>query len=207
MGATGYRTQLKKKKGKTRGGVYVWRARKPGSLLGLPMSACMIGAVAACVGLHTLTGAPWFFGLVLLLFSGTHFAYVGETTSFYHRERQHLGNAGTTDEFKHAEQPWSDLRPRVVMRFALPVNGRWLWIRRLQKVWLRCVETFFIFALWPAYNDAKNRWNPRRIPREVAKRQRFARSQRTNRWSLNFRPHHALGIFISAVAILALAIF
>jgi len=181
-----------------KGGVYIWRARKPGSLLGIPFSWCVIGAAFACASLYAMH-AFWPFGIVVLLFSGTHFAYVGETVSFYHRERQHRGNRGTADVYQQAGKPWIDLNAKIVCRVPLPTNATWRWTKRLQKVWLRSVETFIMFATWPVYNDAKNRWNPRRIPQNTALRQRAARDGRAIRWSLNFRAHHVLMIFCIAV--------
>lgn len=193
-------------KRKRKGGVYIWRTRKPGSLLGLPFTGCLAGAVVACVWLAYI-GAFWPIGLVMLLFSGTHFAYVGETVSFYHRSRQHLGNVGTTDTYQSGGQPWADLRPKMVARIPLPTSARYGWTKRLQKIVLRSVETFFILVTWPVYNDAKNRWNPRRIPKNVAKRQRAARDGRAVRWSLNFRAHHAIGLVTAGIGLVIFVIF
>lgn len=105
-----------------RGGVYVYRCRKPGALLGWPIL-------------------------------GRHFAYVGETTSFYHRHLQHLDG-----------QPWSDLAPRV---YRIPLPG---W-----KPLLHAVETLLILLLWPVYNHSKNLWNPRRIDLKTARAMRRGR--------------------------------
>lgn len=105
-----------------KGGVYIYRCRKPGAFLGWPIV-------------------------------GRHFAYVGETTSFFHRHGQHMES-----------QPWSDLSP-VCYRIPLPT-----W-----KPLLHAVETLFILALWPVYNHKKNLWNPRRIPLHVAKAMRARR--------------------------------
>jgi hypothetical protein len=79
-----------------------------------------------------------------------HWAYVGQTSSFWHRDRQHMGT--TTNSLVPAK-PWADLEPRVY-RLTLP---NWLWLRLT-------VETLAILVLWPVYNDRKNRWNPRRVP-------------------------------------------
>lgn len=118
-----------------KGGVYVYRARKPAARLRIPLLSY-------------------------------HFAYVGETTSFWHRHRQHT-----------AERPWADLEPRVVVRIPLPP---WKWL-------LLSVETLVILLVWPAYNVKKNRWNPRRVPLAVQHRQRMRRDRgniRINlRWS------------------------
>lgn len=79
-----------------------------------------------------------------------HWAYVGETTSFYHRDQQHRYGLG---QFGGTAKPWADLEPYVAVRIPLP---GWKWL-------LRSVETLLIVLLWPAYNVKKNRWNPRRI--------------------------------------------
>lgn len=197
-------------KRKRKGGVYVWRTKKPGALIGLPFTGCLAGAVVACVWLHVI-GVAWFIGLAVLLFSGTHFAYVGETVSFYHRERQHRGNLDTEDEFKSTGQPWADLNAKIVMRIPLPTSARSALGKRVQKMMLRSVESFFIVIFAPVYNDAKNRWNPRRIPKAVAKAQRAARDRRARkgglRWSLNFRSHHALGVVIGGILLVVFVIF
>lgn len=98
-------------------------------------------------------------------FLSYHFGYVGETTSFYHREQQHL--YGLSNHGPCVPAPWSDLEPRCVLRIPLPP---WKWL-------LRSVETIVILAVWPVYNDKKNRWNPRRISRRMAYRERIRRNQ------------------------------
>lgn len=108
------------------GGVYVYRCRKPGAVLGWPII-------------------------------GRHFAYVGETTSFFHRHGQHMD-----------QQPWADLEPRCVARIPLP----------RYKPLMRFVETVLILLLWPVYNHSKNLWNPRRIDRRGAKLMRQMRDRR-----------------------------
>jgi hypothetical protein len=101
--------------------------------------------------------------------------YVGETVSFHFRKRQHLGSshfpvAGgkrTAVATKTASQPWSDLNP-VWHHLALPWWLCWKWV-------LRPLETLVIWCTWPIYNDAKNRWNPRRISKGLAAVQRRER--------------------------------
>ncbi len=109
----------------SRGGIYVYRCRKPGAFLGWPI-----------IGRHT--------------------AYVGGTTSFYHRHGQHM-----------EQQPWSDLAPRCY-RIPLPT-----W-----KPLLHAAETLAILLLWPVYNHSKNLWNPRRIDLKTAKAMRYSRDRR-----------------------------
>lgn len=120
--------------------------------------------------------------LLGLPFFGRHFGYVGETTSIQHRMRQHLGTPSPLDEFPMNGQPWCDLRPKLVLFIGLP---KWKWL-------LRTVETLVILLLWPVYNHSKNLWNPRRIPKYVAMRQRAARNKRDHRWSMNVRPFHLI---------------
>jgi hypothetical protein len=112
----------------SRGGVYIYRCRKPAARFRIPILS-------------------W------------HFAYVGETTSFWHRHRQHMGIA---TNYTPTPQPWTDRDPYVWLRIPLPP---WKWL-------LRSVETLAILAVWPVYNISKNRWNPRRIKPWTAQRQR-----------------------------------
>jgi hypothetical protein len=120
-----------------KGGVYVYRARKPAARLRIPVLSY-------------------------------HFVYVGETTSFYHRHRQHT-----------EQRPWADLEPRVVARIPLP---SWKWL-------LHLVEALVILAVWPVYNHRKNLWNPRRVslPMQAMQRRHRDRFGRT----LNFTWAHA----------------
>jgi hypothetical protein len=102
--------------------------------------------------------------------------YVGETVSFYFRSRQHMGvshfdasgGARLATPVKVPAQPWSDLNPRMYRVIKLPWWLCWKWV-------LRPLETLVILLTWPVYNDAKNRWNPRRIPKHVAKLERAMR--------------------------------
>lgn len=103
--------------------------------------------------------------------------YVGETVSFYFRSRQHMGVSHYSDAdparrlataVKVPSQPWSDLNPVMHKVIKLPWWLCWKWV-------LRPLETLVIFCTWPVYNDAKNRWNPRRIGKGLARAQRNAR--------------------------------
>lgn len=173
------------------GGVYVYRTRKPMSLLGLlpipwwaPLSAATAvgGAVAAFHG-------PWWIATPLLFTSGRHFGYVGETVSFVDRHAEHTLGGGRWDR---AAQPWSDLDPRCVVRIPLP---GW-------KPLLRGLESILIFSLAPVYNERGNLWNLRRIPRSTARRQRWARARRkTLPISWNLRGAHLLVIVTTAIVI------
>lgn len=119
-----------------------------------------------------------------------HFAYVGETTSVPHRFAQHVqGDA----RYGIAAKSWSDREPYLWLVIPLP---RWKWL-------LRGVETLAILAVWPAYNVAKNRWNPRRIPPYVATRQRVARDR--GRHPANVRPVHLWAV--AALFLLAALIY
>ncbi|MFL6145594.1 MAG: hypothetical protein ACJ72N_27500 [Labedaea sp.] len=91
-----------------------------------------------------------------------HWCYVGETTSFYHRDQQHRFGLG---QYGGVAKDWADLSPYVALRIPLPP---WKWL-------LRSVETLVILALWPVYNVSKNRWNPRRIRPGTARMQRRQR--------------------------------
>jgi len=104
--------------------------------------------------------------------------YVGETVSFYFRSRQHMGVSHYSEmgkgrlvtPIKVPSQPWSDLNPVMYKVIPLPWWLCWKWV-------LRPLETLVILCTWPVYNDAKNRWNPRRIDKRVARAQRAARDQ------------------------------
>lgn len=108
--------------------------------------------------------------------------YVGETVNFYLRSKQHMGlsrfdpatgqvvksRAPGLAMVKVPAQPWSDLNPVMRRIIKLPWWLCWKWV-------LRPLETLVVLATWPIYNDAKNHWNPRRIPKDIAKTQRAAR--------------------------------
>lgn len=90
--------------------------------------------------------------------------YVGESVSFTARSDDHMGRG----RYGHAAKPWSDLDPKMYRVIRLPWWLCWKWV-------LKPLETLVILLTWPRYNDKKNRWNPRRIPIGLAKRQREAR--------------------------------
>lgn len=176
------RLRIQAEKIRAGGGVYIYRTRKPSSLLGLarlPFRWLAVGAGVACLALH-FTGGPWPLGLVLLLMTGRHFAYVGETVSFEKRHGEHMKGGG---RWKRGAAPWSDLDARCVLRIPHPP---WKWL-------LRSTETFLILILAPVYNEKKNRANLRRITRASARRMRLRRDKRELK--LNFptpRPAHIL---------------
>jgi hypothetical protein len=122
----------------SRGGVYVWRTRKPGALLGWPII-------------------------------GRHFAYVGETSSFKHRERQHLGRPIPNDPYASTGAAWCDLAPRC---YRIPLRGKWL-----RKI----AEPLLVWTLFPVYNVQFNKHNPRRISRYRAIQMRATRDSRARR--------------------------
>jgi hypothetical protein len=110
--------------------------------------------------------------------------YVGETVSFFLRSRQHMGESrfdpvtGAVVKsrkpglatVKVPAQPWSDLNPVRHDVIKLPWWLCWKWV-------LRPLETLVIVLTWPVYNDAKNRWNPRRITKSMARLQRRQRDE------------------------------
>lgn len=83
--------------------------------------------------------------------------YAGLTNSFYFRGKQHMVKAS-----------WADLNPVCHKVIKLPWWLCWHWI-------MRPLETLVIVLTWPVYNDAKNHWNPRRIPLSTAAAQRAQR--------------------------------
>jgi hypothetical protein len=101
--------------------------------------------------------------------------YVGESVNFYLRGRQHMG-ASRFDPatgravkgrgpglatVKIPAQPWSDLNPVMHRIIKLPWWLCWKWV-------LRPLETLVMLFTWPVYNEAKNKWNPRRITKPEA---------------------------------------
>ncbi len=108
--------------------------------------------------------------------------YVGETVNFYLRSKQHMGMSRFDPAtgrvvkgkgpgvvmVKVPAQPWSDLNPVRKDIIKLPWWLCWKWI-------LRPLETLVMLLTWPVYNDDKNHWNPRRIPKQLAQMQRRSR--------------------------------
>lgn len=113
-------------------------------------------------------------------FLSRHWGYVGQTSSFWHRDRQHLwGDV----RYGHVAKPWADLDPKC---YRLPLPN-WKWLRL-------AVEAVAILLLAPVYNDKGNRWNPRRIPLSVAARQRAQRNRGLILWTV--RPVHVVLILV-----------
>jgi hypothetical protein len=177
------------KKIRNGGGVYIYRTRKPASLIGkLRLKARYVYPVATVAGgaLYALDG-PWYLAIpAAVLATGRHFGYVGETVSFEQRHGEHISGGG---RFKAKAKPWADLDPVCVLRLRLP---RW-------KFLLRSTETLFMLILSPVYNHAKNQWNPRRIPLDSARRQRYKREARDSGWSGNFRAAHMLVLIATLI--------
>jgi len=160
-------------RGRSKGGVYLIRCRKPSSFLGIGLR--IIAPLAALLALVLwLFGGWWWLAFLLLLFSGRHNAYVGLTNSFYHRRNQHLlGDV----KWGAVAKPWSDLAPRF---YGLPLpawithkgalfRGRWT---------LEMLESVAIWLLLPVYNDKKQApYNMRRITLDRAQRQAWARAK------------------------------
>lgn len=97
---------------------------------------------------------------------GRRVLYVGQTSSRYHRDRQH---AHGDSRYDAGSASWSDLAPKV---YPLPcLFPAWRRARLIQE-WLWIKLTF------PVYNVQHNRGNPRRISRERAAAQREARDKR-----------------------------
>jgi hypothetical protein len=180
------------------GGVYVYRTRKSGSVLGiyfrgLPWYVWPLVTMGSCI-LNQVVNGAWWIGLAILLFTGRHFAYVGETVSFKDRHREHIIGGG---RWAKKCQPWSDLDPRCVLRLPLPP---WKWL-------LHAIETFGILVCAPVYNDRKNKWNPRRIPLRSARRQRVKRDGRKLKITFNFRAIHLVQIVVGVIALHVLGVF
>lgn len=130
--------------------------------------------------------------------------YVGETVSYYFRSRQHMGTTNyridgtrSTAPRRAASQPWSDLNPKMYKVIPLPWWLCWKWV-------LRPLETLVIVLTWPVYNDAKNRWNPRRIPRTRALLHRAQRNSGHLPYRAKVLAAHAVRFTVQAVGVLVL---
>lgn len=129
--------------------------------------------------------------------------YVGETVSFYFRSKQHMGMShyapGSQERDSIARrfpaQPWSDLNPKMYKVLPLPWWLCWKWV-------LRPLETLVILCTWPVYNDAKNRWNPRRIGRATAAANRSWRDQGWERQVFRIWTAHLLRRTLIGLALL-----
>jgi hypothetical protein len=128
--------------------------------------------------------------------------YVGETVSFYFRARQHMGASNypingkrTAAAVRVPSQPWSDLNPVCHKVIKLPWWLCWKWV-------LRPLETLVIVCTWPIYNDAKNRWNPRRVPKGIAKAQRATRDGSGLNYSARVAVQHAARWSIRAAGLI-----
>jgi hypothetical protein len=131
--------------------------------------------------------------------------YVGETVSFHLRSQQHMGvsrfdprtgKAGKgVATVKVPAQPWSDLDPVRRDIIKLPWWLCWKWV-------LRPLETLVMLCTWPVYNDAKNRWNPRRIPKNLAKIQRARRDAGTVAYKVTVATGRWLGTACRVVGVL-----
>lgn len=97
---------------------------------------------------------------------GRHWAYVGETTSYYHRRQQHvLGDS----HWGAAPKAWADLKPRF---YRLPTV---LWQFKSARL---VQETVYVWLLCPVYNVKQQPpYNMRRISSTKARQQRWARQQ------------------------------
>jgi hypothetical protein len=139
--------------------------------------------------------------------------YVGETVSFHFRSKQHMGlsrfdpatgqvvksRAPGVAMVKVPAQPWSDLNPIMRKVIKLPWWLCWKWV-------LRPLETLVMLFTWPVYNDAKNHWNPRRIPKSLAQTQRATRDAGGMVYAAKAGLAHGVRVLVQvagAVAILA----
>lgn len=102
---------------------------------------------------------------------GRHWAYVGITSSRYHRDRQHA--FGDSRYAASGQAAWSDLSPRWYSLPCLFPGSRWA--REAQ-------EYLWTWLLCPAYPVPKQPpYNFRKISRNAAQNQRWARDRRRAR--------------------------
>jgi hypothetical protein len=127
-------------------------------------------------------GAVW--GLPII---GRHFAYVGQTGSFAHRERQHTGKYLATDTFRVGHRPWSDLHPRC---YRIPLPFKWMRV---------ALEPLLVAILCPVYNkQLQPPYNFRKISPRTAAWQRRMRDRESTGWWLpravaSVRLYHIIG--------------
>lgn len=158
-------------------GVYLFRTRRPGLIGRIYPQVVLVQVLVVGFGLW-LWGYPWWWAAVAgFLLWPRHNAYVGESNAVGLRRMAHLYGGG---KFKAEAKPWADLDPSW---YFLPLPGAPKWV-------LHSVETVATLLLWPVYPQQKNLWNPRRIPRASARRQRTQRE--AIGWSFNIRPAHLI---------------
>lgn len=145
---------------------------------------------------------------------GREWAYVGESVNVALRDRCHLGTCGHRPSVARKQmadgrdvtiltgqgctaKPWTDLRPRRYTLIALPWWLGWKWL-------LRPLETMAILALAPRYNQAKNRWNPRRVPLARQASQRAERNRRTGAYRTKVAAVRAYRRAVQALGVLCI---
>lgn len=145
-------------------GLYLHRTRKPYAVLGLGLRFLVPVTVVASWGAWITGYRFWWLLFGLVLFSGRHNAYVGQTSSRYFRDGQH-----SVGDFARGKGPsaWSDLDIKI---YPLPcLFPRSVTAREIQ-------EKFWILILLPVYNTEWNSKNPRRIKKGKYVQQRLARN-------------------------------
>lgn len=144
-------------------GLYLHRTRKPHAIVGLGLRFLVPASIALAFWAWLLGESWWWLCFGLILFSGRHNGYVGETGSRFFRDAQH-----TVGDFARgkAASAWSDLDIKI---YPLPcLFPRSVTAREIQ-------EKMWIMLLLPVYNVEWNTKNPRRIKRGKAVQQRVAR--------------------------------
>ena len=150
---------------KSKGGIYLIRTKKPNAPLGMSLKWMLAGAVLLALAGYIVGTGWWWLAFVLPLFAGRHNAYVGLTSSYYHRKNQHLVGGGV---YKAQRKDWADLDPKFYKILPLP-NWRWL---------LHTMETLAIGVLCPVYNVQKQPpWNLRKVSPRTAERQAWQRAK------------------------------
>ncbi len=161
----GFSRPKRKSRSGARGGIYLIRTKKPSAPLGMSLKWMLAGALLLALAAYIVGSAWWWVALALPLFSGRHNGYVGLTSSYYHRQRQHLIGGGV---YKAQRKDWADLDPKFYKILPLP-NWRWL---------LHTMETLLIALLCPVYNVQKQPpWNLRKVSPRTAERQAWERAK------------------------------
>jgi hypothetical protein len=95
---------------------------------------------------------------------GRHNGYTGQSKAYRLRWQQHAQGGG---KFKSVPKSWSDLDPEFYRILPLPA---WMFERAPRIVNL--LEGACIVLTAPVYNIQLNKWNPRRISKKRAEKQR-----------------------------------
>lgn len=152
-------TQVRARRVSYRGGLYLWRVRKPHAVLGLPL-----------VGRH--------FG-----YGGMTNSYSCRELEHLTGRSPRL----RPDQYKEPAS-WSDLEPRCYRVLPLPDSWTRGSEPTIGRQVTKGLETVLIALTCPVYNDKQQApWNMRKISRSRARRMRAEREAVGTKWSAGAR--------------------